>query len=130
VWVGLVVSPVILLVLIIYTFSTKEAEPEEATQKVEKIDNNARLKALTQRIGPLDKAYKEVLQLTMEEKPNARKKQEDLRAQLRKWQEEWETIMRPLRNEDGDLPREFRGHQATASKVNQLLSDLNRISGI
>src|SRR5262245_63390766 len=66
VWVGLVVSPVILLLLIIYTFSTKEAAQEQPTQKVEKIDNNAKLKSLTQRIAVLDKSYKEVYLLTSE----------------------------------------------------------------
>ncbi len=125
--VGLIVAPIILIALVVNLTVKKQGEEQTV---VVKVDPNARINELVKQVDSLQKDYKSWRTLMQKEDPAARSKQEALMERLQKWRDEWDAIFDPQRDANNKLPAELQGWSQHRSRINELLEDVNKSSGI
>ncbi|MBI4602946.1 MAG: hypothetical protein HY721_13395 [Planctomycetes bacterium] len=127
-WVGLVGSPIV-LIMIVLSLRGGNAEKVEAT-KPKVVDENRQVIALEKRIGAFQAGVRDAVKLVQSEDPSAKKKVDELKAQIDGWIDEWDGIFEKLEDPEGNLPPEYKKYRQTRAKVNQLRLDLLKISGL
>lgn len=94
------------------------------------VDPNKDIAVLEGRIKGFQTEYQAVVKLIREEqKDEASSRGTRLGDRLSAWLDDWEAVMAPHRNEDGELPPEFDGYEAVPVPVLRIRNDLMRIMG-
>jgi len=102
----------------------KAEEPPPAPQVV---DPNKQISELTSQVRTLETEFSKLD--FRSEGADAKAKLAAYRTRLMKWRDEWDALFKDMHDAKGNLLPEYRGYQAPRNKVNQILSDLNRLSG-
>lgn len=94
------------------------------------VDPNQQIAELEGQVAGFEKEYQAISGLIFEEKSaEASARGRKLADRINRWLDEWEALMQPLRNEEGDLPPDLEGYEAVPAPVLGLRNDLLKISG-
>lgn len=107
----------------------KKAEPVVESQKpVENPED--KIKVLRSQIAGIRKDYAAWRELMMKEDPSAKSKQEALIRKVDAWGDQWDLILKPLRDKDDKLPAQYQGYSQEKAVVSQIREDILKSSGL
>jgi hypothetical protein len=105
--------------------ATKKAPEVQPAPVV--VDPNVRLNELTQQVRDLESQLKKLP--LRSENPSDKAKVDDYKKRLIKWRDEWDALFADKLDLEGNIKPEYRGYMGPRNKVNQLINDLNRVTG-
>jgi HAMP domain-containing protein len=123
VWVGLIASPIVLIVLVLTLQAGKNSSDSGAP------DPNTEIQRLEGEVGEIRQSTRKLFKLVKAEDPSATAKRKALESRVKFWMSEWDALFEPRRNADGDLPDELQAYQKTRAKVNEIRVDLMKATG-
>ena len=123
VWIGLVVAPIVLIVLVLAFRGGKTPVDTDAG------DPNQKITRLEGEVSDIQKSFRRFFKLVRAEDPSASTERKKLEVRVKRWMEQWDAIFEPHRDDNGDLPVDLQGYQTTRSKINQVRVDLVKATG-
>ena len=94
------------------------------------VDPNQTISSLEAKIKGFQTEYQAVVKLIRaEQKEEASTRGKRLADRLSTWLDDWETVITPFRDKDGNLPPELEGYEASPVPVLRLRNDLMRVMG-